>query len=335
MFHTRQRRRRRTGWWIAGVVVLIVGMAWLTGSLRTETRELVAFFDEARILTDDAAQQADAYRELLRAQLTNLDRDQFEVLVENIESSIGEGAAQLEALTVPDSAAPSAEMLSLAFASWASGLDGVQRSVLGIADDPSSTGAVDSLNSALVELQVGDLLYSRFLDRAVVLTADLDVAIGDFGDVSFVAEEPVLRNAELIASAVRGSSLLEARRDMAILQPVFVPTNTGGRTPGGADIFPATEQLAYAVVIGNNGNQVEKGVVVEARFFDSQGLLLDSQTSETVDLEPDQKATVSFAPVQVSPGQTYELVLSTPIVEDDLDEANNTFIREIAIQARG
>ncbi len=334
MFSQRPRRRR-TGLWILVGVAVVVGLSLVAGNLRTENRELVTYFDEARIAAEDASQQADAYRTLMLVQLAELDRAEFDVLMLGLESSLIDDRERLAQFLVPDTAIAAADMFDLAMTSWESGLAGVRRAVLSIADDPIGTAPVDSLSGALLELQIGDLLYARFLLRATELTVGLDVRVGDFAEVGFVASEPVLRNGVVIAEAVRQSAILGTRRDLAILQPVFEPTETGGKTDDGVDLFPATETFGFAAVISNNGNQIEKGIVVEARFLDADGAAIASEASEPVDLEPGARTTVSFAEVAVSPGLGYELRLSIATVEEEIDTENNTMIIPLVIQAPG
>jgi len=328
-------RRRRTGLWILIGLAAIVGLSLVAGDLRTENRDLVLYLDEARIVAEDASQQANAYQALMSVQLRELERSEFDVLMQGFETSLAEDQERIAEFRVPDKAAAAADMLDLAMSSWESGLAGVRTAILSVADDPIGTAPVDSLSAALVELQIGDLLYSRFLVRATELTVGLDVRVGDFREVGFVAGEPVLRNGVVIAEAVRQSAILGTRRDIAILQPVFEPSKTGGQTDDGIDLFPATETFGFLAVISNNGNQVEKGIVVNARFLDADGAEIASETSEPVDLEPGARTSVEFSEVAVSPGLRYELRLSMPTVEEEIDIENNSMVIPLVIQAPG
>lgn len=313
----------------------LVGLSLLAGSLRTETREVVAYLDEAHIVVDDARQQSDAYQALMVNDLAVLERAEFDVLMQTIETKITEDRARMEPIMVPDSAVAAADMLELALESWQRGLDGVQRAILAVVDSPDGIEPVDQLNTALLDLQLGDLLYAMFMERANELHTGLDVTMAEFAPVAFVADEPVLRNAGLIARAVRQSTILGSRRDLAILSPFFVPSRTGGQTASGADILPATDSLSFGVVISNLGNQIEKGVVVEMRFVDGDGAVLISSTSQTVDLEPGEGTSVVFDPAEVSPGRDYEVQWSIPLSADDIDAANNSLTARIAIGANG
>jgi hypothetical protein len=321
--------------WILVGLAALVGLSLLAGNLRTETREVVAYLDEAHIVADDARQQSDAYQALMVNDLAVLDRAEFDVLMQTIETAIVNDKARLEPIMIPDSAVAAGDMLDLALDSWQKGLDGVQRSILAVVDDPDGIEPVDQLSTALLDLQLGDLLYARFRERANALTADLDVTITEFAPVSFVADEPVLRNAALIARAVRQSTILGSRSDMAILSGFFVPSRTGGQTASGADILPATDTLSFGVVISNLGNQVEKGVVVQMRFLDGDGVVVSSATSPTVDLEPGEGTSVVFDPADVSPGRNYEVQWSIPLDPDDIDASNNSMSAQIAIGSNG
>jgi len=333
--YSSRSRRRRPGLWILLGLAVIVGLSVLAGNLVTETRGLVAYLDEAHIVVDDARQQADAYEALMVNELAVLERSEFDVLMQTIETAISDDIERLEPLEVPDAAVAAADMLDLAMASWESGLDGVQRAILDVVDDPDGIEPVDQLGTALLDLQLGDLLYARFMQRANELAVDLDVSISDFAAVAFVADEPVLRNAEVIARAVRQSTILGSRRDLAILSGFFVPSRTGGQTSNGADILPATDVLSFGVVVSNVGNQVEKGIVVDMRFLDADGAVVVSSTSQTVDLEPGEATTVVFDPVEVSPGRNYELQWSIPLSAEDIDADNNSMNAQIAIGANG
>ena len=65
---TPRRRRRRYGWWVIAALAVFVGLALLTGGIRTETRQLTEFFDESRTLTMDSDQIANDFRTLIRTE---------------------------------------------------------------------------------------------------------------------------------------------------------------------------------------------------------------------------------------------------------------------------
>ena len=109
------RRRRRYGWWLVILVVAFVGLALLTGGIRTETRELTAFFDESRTLALDSDQVADDFRNLIRNDLQNVTREDFEVLMERLEDIMATNAEAVRAIDRPDSAFAAGELLTLAF----------------------------------------------------------------------------------------------------------------------------------------------------------------------------------------------------------------------------
>ncbi len=252
-----------------------------------------------------------------------------------LESRMVDNARDLADVTTPDSAFAAGEVLSLAFDSWSVGLADFRSSVIGVTDNPLGTAPVDQLAAAIVQLRVGDLLYARFLDRANELKQDLDVTIGDFPVVAFVTTEPALLNGDLLARTIRGSTDMGERHDLGILQVVFDPIATGGTGSDGELIFPASDRLQFSAVIGNQGNVDEKAVVVTATFISAEGAVLVSDESAPIDLSAGENDSVIFDAIDVSPGDEYTLTLTLTLVEDDLNDADNTWEAQVRINPLG
>ena len=332
---TPRRRRRRYGWWVIAALAVFVGLALLTGGIRTETRQLTEFFDESRTLTMDSDQIANDFRTLIRTELASVSREDFDVLMDRLEGLMIDNAAALEQVNRPDSAFSSGELLSLAFDSWATGLGDFRTSVIAVTDDPAGNSPVDSLAAAIVQLRVGDLLYARFLDSANELKVGLDVTIGEFPIVAFVTTEPALLNGDLLARTIRGSAEMGIRHDLSILQIVFDPVATGGEGTDGELIFPATDRLAFSAVVSNQGNVDEKAKIVSFTFQSAEGEVLATADSELLDLAPNENRSVFFTAVDVSAGNEYTLIFTLTLAEDDLATENNTWDAQIRINPLG
>ena len=329
------RKRRRYGWWIVLIAGAVVGLALLTGSLRTETRQLTEFFDESRTLAMSSNQVASDFRHLITAELADVTRDDFDVLMDRLEGLMVENAEALAAVASPDSAIAADQLLGLAFDSWSDGLDDFRSGVFAVTDDPVGHSAVDSLAAAIVQLRVGDLLYARFLDRANELTADLDVTIGEFPVVAFVTTEPALLNADLLARSIRNSTDMGERHDVAILQIVFDPVATGGEGADGEIIFPATDRISYGAVVGNQGNVDEKGLVITITFQSEAGAVLVAEDSAPIDLAAGENRYVPFSAQNVTAGDEYTVTFTLTVVEEDLNVDDNVWESPIRINAQG
>ena len=332
IFSPPQRRRRRIPWWLIPVGV-IVGLAVLAGTLRSETRETVAYLDAAREVMVDQAAAAASFEDLVRVEFSQIDRTDFDAYFQQTRTNLRDATTALEGVEVPESAAVVDELLRLALDSWEGGVDAFARGVLDAADDPNSPGAVQTIEEGVLLLRLGDEVYGRFLERSVPVIESVDVAIGEFPDVSFARGEVTLASASNIAEFVRTSSQLGVRSDLAIVSVVFDPPRGDAETDGGAIIFPATEQLLLQASVRNAGNQAEKGVVVSLQMIDSTGAPVFSEDSSQLDLAADESTSISFGPIQVTSGESYSLLLSVPRTDSEVVFDNNRWERSLIISS--
>ncbi|MFQ5967651.1 MAG: hypothetical protein ACE5MI_08565, partial [Acidimicrobiia bacterium] len=72
---TSSPRRRRRRWWLLLLVALAVGVVAAAISLRSDTREIVAFLDRADLVAGAEQARAEAFQELVRRDLNRIDRE--------------------------------------------------------------------------------------------------------------------------------------------------------------------------------------------------------------------------------------------------------------------
>jgi hypothetical protein len=330
IFSPPDRRRRRIPWWLIPVGV-VVGLSVLAGTLRSETREVVAYLDAARDVMVDQAAAATSFEELVRVEFSSIERADFETYFQQTQANLSDARSALEEIEVPDSAAIIDELLRLALDAWERGLDTFAAGVLEAADEPDSPGAVQTIEEGVLLLRLGDEMYSRFLDRSVPVIESVDVVIGQFPEVSFAAGEATLASASNIAGFVRTSSQLGVRSDIAIVSVVFDPPRGDAETDSGAIIFPATEILLLQASVRNVGNQPEQGIVVELEMFDSTGAPVESLDSDQIDLAAGEATSISFGPIAVIAGESYNLLLSVPRTETEVVIDNNRWERQLIV----
>lgn len=329
----RSRRRRRSLWlWTLAVALAAAAVtALLVNGQRTETRRLAAFFDGSRALALESGQAAAGFSRLISNELRTIRRDDFEGLMDRLASQTALLAAGLDEVEAPDSAAAVREMLELALDSWEAGLSEFQIAVVEAADQPVSSAPVERLGGAIVQLRVGDLIYARFLERAEAMIEGLDVTISEFPAVSFISHQRALMNGEGLARAVRSSTEMGVRRDVAVLQVVFEPLPAGGAGEEGEIILPAVDRLRFSAVIGNRGNVAQKGLTVSVSLRAVSGRALSTQDSAPLDLAPGEIGTVIFDAAAVDPGAEYLLTFNLTMVEEDLNQEDNVWESKIRI----
>ena len=328
------RRRRRVWWWLALLLLILIGGAVLVNSRGVVVRQETAFFDTARIATQEVEQIAAGFRRLVSTELRTINRDDFDVLMDRLSAEMADQAEMFQSVEAPESAFAAREMLDLAFASWAAGLVDFRVAVTAVTDDPTGSVPVDQLGGAIARIRVGDLVYARFLARATGMLEELAI-VNEIPAVSFIVDQRPLLNGERLARTIRSSTDMGVRRDVTILQVVFEPLPAGGLGEDGEILFPATERLQFSTVIGNRGNVDQKGLIVNASIRSEAGESLTTVDSHGLDLAPGEVGSVLFGTELVEPGAEYLLTFKLTVVEDDLNPEDNVWESLIRINPPG
>ena len=150
VYATYPRRRRRRGALLALVLVSIVAVVLIAaGSLRSDTRALVAYLEEARAVALEHADQSSDFKDQVFTNLQTLDRDRLMTLMTKMTETAGSASVRLESIEVPPAGAGAAAALSLAASSWETGLAGFEGALLEVVDNPDSAVAVGQLAGCL------------------------------------------------------------------------------------------------------------------------------------------------------------------------------------------
>jgi len=328
------RRRRRVWWWLALLLLVLIGGAVLVNSRGVVVRQETAFFDSARIATQEVEQVAAGFRRLVSTELRTINRDDFDVLMDRLSGEMADQAEMFQSVEAPESAFAVREMLDLAFAAWAAGLVEFRVAVTAVTDDPTGSVPVDQLGGAIARIRVGDLVYARFLARATGMLDELGI-VNEIPAVSFIVDQRPLLNGERLARTIRSSTDMGVRRDVTILQVVFEPLPAGGLGEEGEILFPATQRLQFSTVIGNRGNVDQKGLIVNASIRSEAGESLTTVDSHALDLAPGEIGSVLFGTELVEPGAEYLLTFKLTVVEDDLNPEDNVWESLIRINPPG
>jgi hypothetical protein len=309
---------------LALVLVSVIAVVLIAaGSLRSDTRALVAYLEDARAVAIEHSDQSLEFRDRVISGLQGLDRDRLMTLMTQMVETAGNTATRLESAEVPASAAAADAAISLALVSWETGLTGFETALLEVVDDPESAVAVGNLADVLVELEVGDRAYSRFVEEADELRSQADVEIGEFPDVGYLSVAlSSLTYAERLAGIASRSEGLALSRDLAIATVRLDPEGTGGVTDG-APILPNTDTLLVQVAVVNRGNRDEVDVTVSILLQDGGDTVLEERSENLLELEAGGSVTVEFADLVVTAGEKLVAIVSVTLVDGELDTDNN------------
>ena len=317
------RRRRRGALFVLVLVSIIAVVVVAAGSLRSDTRALVAYLEEARSSALEHSDQSIDFKDQVIAGLQTLDRDRLTTLISQMLEAAAMVTTRLDAIEVPPAAAGADAALTLATSSWESGLMGFEGALLAVVDDPENAVVVGKLADVLVDLEVGDRAYARFVEEASQLRSEADVEIGEFPDVGYLSVAlSSLTYAERLAGVASRSAGLALSRDLAIASVRLDPEETGGATDG-APIIPNTDTLLIQVVVVNQGNRDEQDVTVSLLMQNEAGAALEDRSEELVELEAGGSVTVEFADLAVTAGERLTAIISISFVDGESDTDNN------------
>ncbi|MGZ8755424.1 MAG: hypothetical protein ACXW15_09585 [Acidimicrobiia bacterium] len=309
---------------LVSIVAVVVVAA---GSLRSDTRVLVAYLEEARSSALEHGDQSIDFKEQVIAGLQALDRDRLTTLINQMVEAAAGVTTRLSEIEVPPAAARADAAFTLATTSWEVGLMGFEGALLAVVDDPENAVAIGGLADVLVDLEVGDRAYARFVEEADQLRSETDVEIGEFPDVGYLSVAlSSLTYAERLAGVASRSEGLALRRDLAIATVRLDPEETGGVTDG-APIIPNTDTLLIQVVVVNQGNRDEQDVTVSLLMQDAAGAALEDRSEELAMLEAGGSVTVEFADLAVTAGARLTATISVSFVDGESDTDNN--LREV------
>ncbi len=324
MYPTYPRRRRRRGALLALVLVSVIAVVLIAASsLRSETRALVAYLEEARTVALEHHEHSIEFKDHVISGLQNFDRDRLTTLMTQMIETARNTVIQNESTEVPTSAAGADAAMSLALVSWEAGLSGFEAALLEVVDDPESAVAIGNLADILVELEVGDRAYARFVEEADELRSQADVEIGEFPDAGYLSVAlSSLTYAERLAGIAARSEGLALSRDLAIATVRLDPEGTGGVTDG-APILPNTDTLLVQIVVVNEGNRDEEDLTVSILLQDGGGNVLEERSENLSELEAGGSVTVEFADLAVTAGEKLVATISVTLVDGELDTDNN------------
>jgi hypothetical protein len=124
-------------------------------------------------------------------------------------------------------------------------------------------------------------------------------ASGTVSEVDALTSSPTLaavHKVELVAHALA-------------LTPAPVPLSAAGSAPT-VLVIPPTGRIGVGLVVANDGNVAERGIVVRVTVTPGEGGGARPEGSRRVGLAPDSSVTVTLPPVRVVPDKSYRIAVS-------------------------
>lgn len=306
-------RRRRAWRWLVPLILLAASVAALLASgAGGDAREEIAYLNEMSEQIEEIALGGDALREVI-PRLNSIDRPEWLAVIDDLRANITAGLQFAEQEPPAEELFAVRSLYRLALQDWSDGVGGLGTGVLAAADNPNQTAPVDSVANAIVLLRAGDSLFDDLLDEIDRL--EVRDPIVPFRDVTLApAEGEAVTLAVSYALAARSpDNGLSLRPGLAASQLVADPE--WQLDPEDQVVMPATDEVAFSVVISNLGNLTSAEEQLVLTFTDAEGSI--ELTATIPPLQPGAQTTVAFEPLPISPGETYEV--AAEILVSDID----------------
>lgn len=315
----RRRRRRRLIWPLLITIVVVIGV--LVATAGGDTRSTIGYLENVQTSSMQVSRAGSTLSGLV-ADLSRVDRSEFQSVVDGVTEALDEAAAVAERETPDPELLGAMALYRLAVDSWQQGIQGFADAILRAADDPTDESVVDDLASAVVSVRAGDDIYGALLDEFA--REDVPAPVADMPEIRLLpVDTPITVLAPAWVSAAQSeASGLPMRPSVRIeqvrTQPEWVQSSEGDL------VVPAVaETIDVMVVIGNGGNTVTEEGLVSLSFTGPEEEPVELE--EDVDpIEPGASTSVAFRGLEVTPGSFYELVVELDPQGADTHREDNT-----------
>lgn len=318
----RRARRRRTT--IVTITVLaLVAVAFGVTRAEGEREATRAYLDVVFEVVRDEADMAAGFTTMIST-IEEYSRATMVQTLDDLEEIGSNSLDRVLAAEPPQGLIAANQSLRIAVSRWRAGLSEVRAGLLALSLNPVDEEGLSALGRGLIELRVGDSAYLGFLSEMSVI--DTQSQGGALPSVAFVpAAESDLYDPVDLARRMLLAPGLGVVKDVAVADMRLDPPPLG--TQGGLPVVPVGQTHIAEATISNRGNVDEIEIVVTLRLVSGTGALHE-EAMLIGELKAGQATSVTFSPLPVTPGTTYELTISVPggDSEPDNDRRTLTFI---------
>ena len=314
---SRPRRRRR--WLIPLIGVTLVLGAVALSQAATPSDPLLA--EDIRSNAMRVSRRADVFLDLM-VRMGSVDRVELQTVTDEAQTRLAEVRNFIAGVENPASDYVKVlALFDLALESWSRGAGGLAEHLLAAADGADPPGLADLVVDDLLELRAGDRLYREAV--ATLIAADVTQPVSPMPDIRFLPDGyPLAAGAQtLLAQARVPGSPLALRSSLAVEQVTTVPEwvlDTEGTL-----VVDATEQLVVRVVVTNAGNARSEPSALTVEAVGGDGSAQEA-TLAVPALDAGAKTTITFDPLQVTPGRSYSMAVRLALAPGEGETEDNS-----------
>lgn len=301
------------------LIVAVVVVAAVVTASGEETRTELDYLDEVRTQVTELARSGAALRDLM-PRVREIDREEFVTVFDGVQTDLDVAMEFVGEEPPTDSLIPVWALYRQTVQSWDEGVRLLASAILRAADNPEDTLAVNDIADALGNIRTGDNLFQdlqaelerREIPSPVSSLATVSLSPGEGGLVSL--------SASYLAAAQASTNGLGLRPGLQVTQVVSDPAwevNVDDQT-----IVPATDAIAFSVVVTNVGNIASEPESLKMELAGGEEPVLAE--AAVPPLEPDGQTTVTFDALEVIPDTLYEVGVELVLANPDSDLTDNT-----------
>lgn len=313
------RPRRRAWRWLIPLFLVVVALVALSASgAGSDTRAEIEYLNEMSTQLEEIALGGEALREVV-PRLSVIGRPEWVAAIEDLRGDIALGLEFVEEDPPTTELFAVRSLYRLALQDWSAGVAGLGSGILAAADNPNDSAPVDTIANAIVRLRAGDALLDDLL--AEMERVDVPDPVTPFREAVLTPGdgEAVSLAVSYSLAARSADNALALRPGLAASQVVSDPI--WQLNPDNQVVMPATEEVVFSVVVSNTGNltSIEELLVLRLTGADEPVEL----SAPIPPLEPGAQTTISFDPIPVSPGETYEVAAEVIVTDIDSNFEDN------------
>ncbi|HSK07316.1 MAG TPA: hypothetical protein VK990_07350 [Acidimicrobiia bacterium] len=297
----------------AAVVAVVVSSA---GS---DTRAELEYLEVMHETASDLALGGETLRVVI-SRLSRIERTELVTATDGIRENLEAGLELVEVGAPSETLVAANALYRQALEAWTVGVSGFTSGIQAAADDPASTVVVDNIANALAELRAGDRLYAdlvRELGRE-----EVPEPVGPMPELVMVpaAGELLTLSIAYVEASRSPNSGIALRPGLRVASIVSDPL--WRVNPSDQAVVPATDQVAFSVVVTNAGNVASDPERLDLTVGGTSDPLTFNETVPV--LEPGEQTAIQFLEIPVTPGGLYEVVASLSELTNDTSLEDNT-----------
>lgn len=302
---------------VVGVVVLGIVVSASGANTRAQIDYLTDLRDGAAEISDGGAALSS-----VTTRLSTISRVEFTTAMDGIVADLAAAAEVADAEPPTAAVLPVRALYRQAVTAWEDGVAGLSSGLLHAADNPQDNAAVDEVVAALALLRAGDNLWARLL--ADMTRDDVPSPMTPFPEIVMSpATGPHLTVGLIFVESARSElNSLGLRPGLRVSSLVAEPEWQVDANDQA--VVPRTERITFSVVMSNVGNidsEAEQLILVLEGGAEPVELVLTVEP-----LAPERQMTLVFEPIDVLPGQLYQVTASIVVDSPDVDLEDNVII---------